>query len=130
MGSSGSGDHWLDNSNASADLLIVMGTKRRTQVELPGTTRFQGEHSYAHRQPFCGCCDGGCGYPAATTASADIVCRQERTENVCREVCVEVETQGRADASKDKSSEKKDVTSAVMKGVESRELNCEYRVFS
>jgi hypothetical protein len=34
------------------------------------------------------------------------------------------------DASKDKSSEKKDVTSAVMKGVESRELNCEYRVFS
>jgi hypothetical protein len=32
--------------------------------------------------------------------------------------------------SKDKSSEKKDVTSAVMKGVERRELNCEYRVFS
>jgi len=34
------------------------------------------------------------------------------------------------DASKDKSSEKKDVTSAVTTGVESRELNCEYRVFS
>jgi hypothetical protein len=34
------------------------------------------------------------------------------------------------DASKEKSSEKIDVTSAVMKGVESRELNCEYRVFS
>jgi hypothetical protein len=34
------------------------------------------------------------------------------------------------DASKDKSSGKKDVTSAVMKGVKSRDLNCEYRVFS
>jgi hypothetical protein len=32
--------------------------------------------------------------------------------------------------SKDKSSEKKDVTSGVMKGVESQELNCVYRVFS
>jgi hypothetical protein len=34
------------------------------------------------------------------------------------------------DASKDKSSEKKDEMSAVMKGVRSQELNCEYRVFS
>jgi hypothetical protein len=34
------------------------------------------------------------------------------------------------DARKGKSSVKNDVTSAVMKGVESRELNCEYRVFS
>jgi hypothetical protein len=35
-----------------------------------------------------------------------------------------------SEKNKDKISEKNDVTSAVMKGVESRELNCEYRVFS
>jgi hypothetical protein len=33
-------------------------------------------------------------------------------------------------ASKDKISETKDVTSAVMKGLERGELNCVYRVFS
>jgi len=33
-------------------------------------------------------------------------------------------------ASKDKSSEKKLVTSAVIKSVEGRELNCEHRVLS
>jgi hypothetical protein len=30
-------------------------------------TTFREEHSYAHHQPFHGCGDGGCGYPAATT---------------------------------------------------------------
>jgi hypothetical protein len=52
----------------SADLLIDDGNETLNgRLSYQKLHRFQGEHSYAHHQQFCGCGNGGCVYPAATT---------------------------------------------------------------